>query len=173
MEQEVQQTKITFSLDQATSTTGWAVFENNRLIDYGTYHAVGQTQERIDCMRNWFVQKLNELTLNPNIELRVVLEDIQVQRNDVKTFKTLAHLQGVLINIAFRELKNINYNLNIYYSSEWKSTCKIKGKDRITQKKNAQQFVLDNFNIKAPEDACDAICIGFHDIKQTDVLNFE
>lgn len=176
MDLEVPQNRITLALDQSTSSTGWAVFRGNKLIDYGIYRADGFTEERIDYMRNWFLKKIHEITLDPDVELRIVLEDIQVQRNDVKTFKTLAHLQGVLINTAFREFKELKpkkSTLNIYYSSEWKSTCGIKGKDRTAQKQNAQKFVLENFKMKVPQDACDAICIGIHDIKQNDVLNFE
>jgi len=31
----------------------------------------------------------------------------------------------------------------------WKSTCNVKGKTRPEQKKNAQNFVLKSYNIKA------------------------
>jgi hypothetical protein len=38
----------------------------------------------------------------------------------------------------------------------------IKGRARAEQKCNAQQFVLDTYNVKAIQDTCDAICIGTH-----------
>jgi hypothetical protein len=41
----------------------------------------------------------------------------------------------------------------------------IKGRDRATQKRNAQLFVTETYNIKASQDASDAVCIGAHYIK--------
>jgi hypothetical protein len=41
----------------------------------------------------------------------------------------------------------------------------IRGRARAEQKRNAQQFVLNTYNIKAIQDICDAICIGTHVIR--------
>lgn len=50
------------------------------------------------------------------------------------------------------------------FSASWKSTLGIKGRTRPEQKKNAQQYVEKNYNIKTSQDAVDAICIGLHHI---------
>ena len=47
----------------------------------------------------------------------------------------------------------------------WKSTLNIKGIKRTEQKQNAQKYVLNEYNIKATQDECDAICIGSHYIQ--------
>lgn len=158
------------SLDQATSNTGWALFKDEKLEDYGVVRADGYEEQKINDMRNWLNNKIQELQLIPNSELTIVLEDIQLQRNDVRTFKVLAHLQGVLMNVTYKaDIKTM-----IYYSSEWKSTCGIKGKDRTTQKKNAQNFIEEKYGVKPIQDTCDAICLGIHHIKQLhSVINFE
>jgi len=48
----------------------------------------------------------------------------------------------------------------------WKSTLGIKGKTRPEQKRSAQDFVRLEFNVKATQDECDAICIGAHAVRQ-------
>ena len=85
------------------------------------------------------------------------MEDIQLQAN-VLTFKTLAEVLGVLYEL-FTELKIPH---SAVLSTVWKSSLGIKGKDRAAQKKNAQEWVIQNYQIKPTQDICDAICIGCH-----------
>lgn len=162
--------KFILALDQATSNTGWCLFKDEKLEDYGVVRTSGYETQKINDMKNWLNNKIQELQLIPDSELTVVLEDIQLQRNDVRTFKVLAHLQGVLMNVTYKA----EVPTAIYYSSEWKSTCEIKGKDRPTQKKNAQKFIEEKYGVKPIQDTCDAICLGIHHIKQLhSVINFE
>lgn len=162
--------KYLLALDQATSNTGWALFKDGKLEDYGVAKADGFEEQKINAMRNWLIKKIQELKLIPSADITIVLEDIQLQRNDVKTFKVLAHLQGVLINVIYKE----DLKMFIYYSSEWKSSCGIKGKDRTAQKQNAQKFIEQTYGVKAIQDTCDAICLGVHHIKGLNsVINFE
>lgn len=91
---------------------------------------------------------------NPEV---FAIEEIQQQIN-VSTFQKLAELKGVVENNLF----NKEYLYFIIRSSEWKSTCEIKGKKRDEQKANAQKFVKEKFNIKVDSDTADAICIGWH-----------
>ena len=166
--------KYVLALDQSTTATGWALFKNKELFDYGVFKTEGLPESKIEDMRLWLDKKINEITLDDSADLRLVLEDIQLQRNDVRTFKILAHLQGVLINTFFRNRKKIKSGIHIYYSSEWKSTCNIKGRDRTTQKNNAQTFIRETYNINVTQDTCDAICLGYHDIKsEVHTINFE
>ena len=166
--------KYILALDQSTACTGWALFKNKELIDYGVFRTEGFEEQKIEDMRRWLDKKISEIVLDETIDLKIVMEDIQMQRNDVKTFKVLAHLQGVLINTFFRNKEKIKSGISIYFSSEWKSTCGIKGKDRTTQKNNAQKFILDRYNLKVTQDTCDAICLGVHEIEsEIKVINFE
>lgn len=43
---------------------------------------------------------------------------------------------------------------------QWKSILGIKGKARAEQKRNAQQYVLNIYGVKATQDESDAVCIG-------------
>lgn len=86
---------------------------------------------------------------------------MQSQVNNVSTFKVLAEIFGV----TQEYLAEHKYGYQIVSSNTWKSKLGIKGRTRPEQKKNAQQYVLDNYNKKVSQDESDAICIGASIIK--------
>ena len=143
------------ALDQASITTGFAIFENGKLVDYGKFtFEDSDVAVRLVKIRN----KVIDLIDKNNID-KVVFEEIQLQNNvvnNVKTFKVLAEVYGVILELI--QEKNLAYDTVL--AGTWKSFLKIKGSQRAEQKKNAQNYVKDTYNIKATQDTCDAICIG-------------
>lgn len=65
---------------------------------------------------------------------------------------------GVLIEL-FAELK---IKSSAVLASSWKSALGIKGRARADQKRAAQTFVQDKYNIKLTQDESDAVCIGLY-----------
>lgn len=157
--------KYILALDQATIDTGWALFENQQLKDYGVFTPKGSLEERLTKLRDW----VQNMVIKYKNDIEVALEDIQLQNTGrkfntdvaVTTYKKLAWVQGVLIEL----LTSLQVPYTIVHSNSWKSTCNIKGTDRDTQKANAAAYVASNFNISPKQDTCDAICIGQHIIK--------
>lgn len=143
------------ALDQATHITGWAVFQEGKLIANGKITANQQNLgERLYYIKNEVIKLINQYCID-----EVVMEDVQLQNNvgnNIQTFKTLAELFGVLYE-TFTELNLPNSAL---LASSWKSTLGIKGRDRATQKKNAQNWVQETYNLKVIQDIADAACIG-------------
>lgn len=86
---------------------------------------------------------------------------MQSQINNVSTFKILAEIFGV----TQEYLAEHKYGYQIVSSNTWKSKLGIKGRTRPEQKKNAQEYVLKNYNKKVSQDESDAICIGASIIK--------
>ena len=149
-------TKNILALDQASQTSGWAFFEKGELKDWGKFTFDGDIADRLVAIRAEVIKLINKY----NIDF-VAFEDIQMQgnvTNNVQTFKVLSEVFGVILETV-REL-NIDYD--IVPSVTWKSTLGIKGRTRPEQKRNAQQYVLDTYKVKAIQDTCDAICIGAH-----------
>lgn len=147
------------ALDQSSKVTGYAVFENAKLVKYGKFSVddddVGLRLVKIrQFVQDFIIQdKIDEL----------VFEDIQMQanvQNNVQTFKTLAEVFGVIYEVA----TELNIPNTAVLASSWKSTLGVKGKDRPAQKRNAQALVEKTFGIKPTQDECDAICIGLHHI---------
>lgn len=142
------------ALDQASRCSGYAVFQDDQLIAGGTFTFDDEDFSlRLVKIRNKVISLIEQYNIN-----KILLEDIQLQgqTNNVTTYKALAEVLGVLEELA----KERNIPHELVHSQTWKSTLGIKGRDRATQKRNAQLFVSETYNIKASQDACDAICIG-------------
>ena len=142
------------ALDQASRVSGWAIFDNQDLINSGTFTLKSDdVGERLVQYR----QYLADLTDKYEID-EVAFEDIQMQGqvNNVQTFKVLAEVFGV----TQEYLAEQNYFYHIVSSNTWKSKLQIKGRTRPEQKKNAQAYVLEHYNKKVSQDEADAICIG-------------
>ncbi len=158
---------IVLAVDQATNVSGYAIYEDGNLVKHGKIKCEGSATERINKVKTWLKGMVNDLT-KESYTVEVVLEDIQMQQ-DVVTFKTLAWLQGVLLDMLYEE----GIKTELVFSTEWKSTCSIKGRGRTEQKQNAQKYVENEFGIKATQDECDAICIGKHKVvKDNSVINW-
>lgn len=149
------------AFDQATNTSGWAVFDGEELISYGSHTSIGSRDtEKIAQTKYWVASMIEKW--QPDL---VVIEDIQLQTyktNDeqtlaaVKTFKILAHLQGVLKNYFFE--KEIDFR--VVPPATWRMHSKVKGNHRTDQKKSAQLIVKKFYDITVSQDEADAILIG-------------
>lgn len=142
------------ALDQASRTTGYAIFEDDKLIDSGTFTLKSDDiGERLVAYR----KRIQQLIEDNDIE-EVAFEDIQMQSqiNNVQTFKVLAEIFGV----TQEYLAEHKHSYHIVSSNTWKSKLNIKGRARAEQKKNAQAYVLETFGKKVSQDESDAICIG-------------
>jgi Holliday junction resolvasome RuvABC endonuclease subunit len=132
-----------------------------KLIKYGSFTVKSASQdERRTEIKQWLASMINNW--KPDL---VALEDIQLQQfgakdgdniEGVTTFKTLAHLQGVLMNYLFEN--KIPYE--IIHVSVWRKHCDIKGKSRSDKKKSAQLKVKEWYDVSVTTDEADAICIG-------------
>ena len=145
------------ALDQASRTSGWAVFDEGKLVTFGKFTA---EQTEVGDRLHFIRAKVSELINDYDID-EVVFEDIQLQgnvANNVATFKALAEVFGVLYEL-FVTLKMPR---TAVLSTVWKSTLGIKGKDRPAQKRAAQAWVEKTYGVKPTQDECDAICIGAH-----------
>ena len=141
------------ALDQATHVSGYAVYNNYDLIDYGVFNAIGIT----DTARNVQVKQWM-LSLIDRYDIDLVgLEGIQYQTQaGVTTFETLARLQGLLM--ATCEEEGVNYK--VAPTNTWRAHCGVKGTTRPDRKRSMQNLVKQWFDIFPTEDECDAIGIG-------------
>lgn len=149
------------ALDQASLVTGWAIFEDESLIKYGKISIENNlsAEERLKPLRDQVKNLIEQYNIN-----KVILEDIYLDGqkvNNVKTFKTLAEVFGVLYELC----TDLNMPVEAVLAGTWKSTLGIKGTTRPEQKRNAQLFIQNKYNIKVIQDIADAICIGEHYIQ--------
>jgi len=145
--------KKLLALDQATTFLGFAVFEGHNIVDSGTVFFRGQPAiKRIALIRKWLNCKVHE----ENIDF-VAMEDIQQQKN-VKTFRVLAQLLGVLECYLFE--KGIPYQ--IVHVKTWRKELGIVDTaNREKAKASTIAYIEKKYEMEhVEEDAADAICIG-------------
>lgn len=147
------------ALDQASRTSGYAVFQEGQLIASGTFtYADDDFSLRLVKIRKKVIELIEQYNIN-----KILLEDIQLQgqTNNVTTYKALAEVLGVLEELSTE--RNISHEL--VHSQTWKSVLDIKGRDRATQKRNAQAYAVATYGKKVSQDESDAICLGTAYIK--------
>lgn len=150
-------------LDQALQTTGWALYDNESLIDFGhfTIPPTGTIPNRLGGL--W--KKLEELDKSFSIDY-VFYEDIQSQQN-IETFKKLAYVQATVILWCYFKDKKCTALAPSHWRSVLKEKYKISfGRSRAEQKVAAQSFVKEHFRCTATEDECDAICLGLAGLQE-------
>ena len=155
-------TQRILALDAATGVTGYAIYDDKILVGYGTYRTSASLSatERINQVKNWLKAALKEW--EPDF---VGVENIQLQsygpkaaQVQVKTFQTLANLQGVILDTIFEAC----IDSDLVYPSEWRAYCGVNDGDqhRDAKKKQAQAKVKIWYDMNCSEDEADAICIG-------------
>jgi len=159
-------TKV-LALDQSSKVTGYAIFEDGKLGKYGKFSYTDS--DPVDRLYKLFkdVMKMIE---DENID-KVQMEDIQLQNsvgNNVTTFKVLAFAMYSI----YMACKEKNVPCETISSSTWKSVCKVKGRTRPEQKRDAQRFVEETYGVKPIQDIVDAICIGHAVTMDSRALNW-
>lgn len=151
------------ALDQSSRTSGYSVFQDNSLIEYGHWTFTNSDIAiRIYGLCQQIQRKIDQY--EPDI---VVFENIALERGDVMTFQKLAQVQGAIMLQC--KLNKLGYKC--IPVSTWRAKChhlKGNGKNRETQKKIAQEWVKQKFNKNCTEDEADAICIGYSETIQED-----
>lgn len=145
------------ALDAATGTTGYSIYDDKQLVAYGTFTTEysDDSTNKINQVKKWLEEVCK--TCTPDA---IGIEGIQYQKeHGVKTFQTLANLQGVLLDFCFENRDKYKYALAA--SSTWRSYLGINhGDQRENAKQQAQSYVKLLFGIKATQDEADAICLG-------------
>jgi Holliday junction resolvasome RuvABC endonuclease subunit len=150
---------ILLALDQSSKITGYAIFDDGKLVKYGKLsYDDADLGTRLVKLRKDLEKLVDEAKID-----EVIMEDIQYQPNiGIDTFKVLAETFGVVYEL----LTEKNIPNSSVWSTSWKSLLGIKGKTRPEQKRNAQNYIVNTFGIKPTQDECDAICIGLYKLHQ-------
>ena len=158
------------SLDLSTKSSGWAVFNNGELIDYGCITASSTDLiKRIKKMTDELqISALNKYEIG-----KVIVEEVLPEGGygvgNQKTHKALMWLQAA---VAF--MLHDNYptvELEYIYPSSWRASLGIKngrGIKRQTLKEADIEFVKTKYRINVNDDVADAICIGLAQYVQQD-----
>ena len=167
--------KRTLALDQASKVTGYAIFDDTKLVKYGTFSTSSDDDiERFAMIRAWLLSMIT--SWKPDY---IGIEGIQFQEEGgghkmgITVFQTLARLQGILMITCY----DSKIPFEVCPTNTWRHSCGVKGKTRTDKKRSMQLLVQQCYNIKVTEDEADAIGIGRHLVsyiqKNTSVTNWE
>ena len=146
------------ALDQASRVTGVAIFDDDKLIKYGTFEI--KSNQELGKRLTQFLENLDKLYAAYNFDA-VAYEDIQLQMGNVETYKKLAYIQAMILFWCEKHEKNL-YCLS---PSHWRKILKDKygmswGRKRAEQKQTAIGFIQEHYKKEVDSDTADAICIG-------------
>jgi len=148
------------ALDQATIKTGYALFEDSQLKHHGVLNLekLANSIEHNTAMR--LVQMAMEIDklIHAHKPDAIVIEDVAMLR-DAHALIMLARIQGaVILSWALAQINDIP--ITIRAPSTWRTILGFEKGKRPALKRQAKEYVLQHFQIKATEDEADAICIG-------------
>ena len=157
--------RMFISLDMSTSSTGWCVWENNKIKEYGCIVAdkALPLNKRIHIMWNGIAQVLEKYE-----EIDKVVAEDPLPRTDhttnEATYRALNWLQGYVgVMIKDSGIKDIVF----VQPNSWRSQIGIKtgrGKKREELKAADIAWVKNQFGVEVNDDIADAIGIGFSSI---------
>jgi hypothetical protein len=105
-------------LDMSTRKTGWAVFDNDKLIAYNLIEIQGK---EISERTTYMYDKIQELITSYNID-NIVCEDVPVSvHSNLDVGKHLCVLQGCLLTIAHVH----KIKMNALHPTHWRSVLGI------------------------------------------------
>lgn len=146
------------ALDQASRVTGVAIFDDDKLVKYGTFEI--KSNQELGKRLTQFLENLDKLYAAYHFDA-VAYEDIQLQMGNVETYKKLAYIQAMILFWCEKHEKN----LYCFSPSHWRKILKDKygmswGRKRAEQKQTAIEFIQEHYEKEVDSDTADAICIG-------------
>lgn len=152
------------SFDQATNLTGYAVFTNSKLKNFGLvdFHKLSGEEKSKQMILAIF-----ELidSVKPDV---VIIENVQSQAN-MQAVIMLARLQGAIIGYCYK--KHIPWKT--YLPSQWRKIIGItqgRGIKREELKAQSMEFVKTITKDTVGEDTAEAIAIGCAYLKELEEL---
>lgn len=147
--------KILIALDESTTCTGYAVFNDSELIKHGLFALRSKdVLERV----SYIMEEIEKLikTYKPD---NMVIEDVQITMN-AATAKSLLGLQFMIEVYAHRN----NISCETYRTTKWRKILGLSNSralDRKAKKQETIDYVKDKYGIDVlKDDESDAIAIG-------------
>ena len=147
--------KILIALDESTVSTGFSVFKNNELIDYGVIQSKSKNViERIDMI----ITEINKL-IDKYAPNKIVAENVMITMS-APTAKALLGLELLIELNAFQK----NIPCFLIRPSSWRKILGLSNSPKLKRadkKKETMEYIKNKYGIEEKiDDICDAIAIG-------------
>lgn len=146
---------IVLGLDMSTQKTGYAIFEDKKLIDYGCFEQLSSDEKDWRKRITYMAKEVGGLMDRYKIH-KIYIEDVPPIVNNSQTVKTLGALQGIVLGVTSVYDAEVEFipvetwknkiNINLSHSKEYnqakrelkgnkKEIEKLKGKVKAYEKK--------------------------------------
>lgn len=170
MSEEITMEKIIMGIDASSTCTGWAIYENNKLIKYGCIKPKGRDWRERLSQEGPELVKIIEL-YNPN---KIYMENVPLKKaGGLEILVILGAVQGYILGIASAH----NIPMEFCQPTVWRSGVGLydgsrDGTKRDILKEKAVTKANEMFNIdlvwngpkskKSEDDIAEAILIGYY-----------
>lgn len=129
-------------LDLATKKTGWSIFHDDKLIDYGIFFADKNevnVHSRILQIKKQILNKIKEHKIE-----HIIIENVPINlHSNLKIGMDLIVLQGVILSVC----DDLDLGLQLLSPSSWRSSMGLYDGTRATMKRDCQkQKAIDMVN---------------------------
>lgn len=147
--------KILIALDESTTCTGYAIFDDSELIEHGVFSFKSKdVLERVS-----FIMEEIEKLISKYKPNNMIIEDVQITMN-AATAKSLLGLQFMIEVYAHRN----NISCETYRTTKWRKILGLSNSrslDRKAKKQETIDYVKNKYGIEVlKDDESDAIAIG-------------
>lgn len=144
--------------DQSTKCTGHSFFLDGEYIESGM---IDMSKSKLATEERSFemAKAIWKLIKNYKPDY-IVLEDVQLQKNNAKTMIILARLCGEIIGYAYAH----NVNVHIVSPAMWRSKLEYRQGPKVKREELKQQsidYVKEHLRRELPEDEAEATAMGF------------
>lgn len=143
--------------DQSTKLSGFAYFEDGKYIESGV---IDMSKSKLETAERSFEMAKSIWKLIKNYKPDcVILEDVQLQKNNAKTMIILARLAGEIIGYAYAH----NVKVHIVSPAAWRAKLEYRQGPKVKREELKQQsidYVKEHLGVELPEDESEACCLG-------------
>ena len=145
------------ALDNATKTSGYAIFNGEELVESGIFTVKGDLEERLIAMKHKIIDKCKEKDVTC-----LIMEQEQIHKGGAVT-NALCKLQGVTLSVT----DDLQLAYVIIPINTWRLDCGIKhNMKRDLQKAEAIKKVKELYGVETKsDDEAEAILIGRFAVK--------
>lgn len=165
---------ISLGLDMSSTKSGYGLFKDDKLIDYGVWAIPKDIVDWRD-RAFWMGDRLKEFIVTHKIDI-IYIEDVPLIMKNPQTLKILAFLQGIIAGIVTA------FNIKVKYIavSKWRAdlglfTGKRKDTERELMKQSSIEYANKTFGLDLiwksktskynQDDIADAMNIAYSQIK--------
>lgn len=155
------------SFDQSTKLSGYSVFDDGEYVDSGV---IDMSKSKLGTdERSFEMAKMLWKVIKHYKPQHLVLENVQLQKNNAQTMIILARLAGMIIGYA--EAHKVK--THIVSSAQWRKQLGYTQGPKVKREELKQQsidYVKEHLGLDLPEDQAESCCMG---IAAHNIFNFE